>query len=1710
MKKILSLILLIATICLICSCVESTPSINQYTVTFKDHDGTVLKEEMVQEGHSATAPSDPLRIGYIFIGWSEDYTNVYKNTICIAQYEKDTNITFEYKVTFVDYNGTILKEDIVEEGKSATAPQNPERSGYNFIGWDKDYTNVTKDMIIVALYEKVQDVEVTKYTVTFITNCETVIESQEIEKGNKVTEPINPTKEGYTFDGWYLNNEKWSFVGYVVTSDIVLVAKWNINTYNIIYELNGGSVNNPKTYTVEDEIILNNPTKEHYEFIGWTTDTIQDPKLNVVIKNETNDKHFTAHFIPTKYTITFNENGGSEAEDIKFTIETNNIELPTPIRDGYDFIGWYENGVLATEFELRDYNLVAKWEEIKEEIDIKVYEENDQLYVNLGRYPQTVVTDASIINALSNINTENEFGYIEYNGKEYKKVVANPYAPNYTFINGNTIVEGNTYYFLVEPIKWRVLEESDGTYKLLSEMIIDNTNFYHTIDQNRTINGQKIYPNNYEYSNIRAWLNGYNGISYNVEDYTNKGFYDIAFTEEEKQLINTTLVDNSLSSTSDLNNSNICNNTNDKVYLLSRSDTLNTYYGFSSSYSEEDITRRAQVSDYARSKDCWISTYSGDYGNGDWWLRSPLYNGSSDARVVINFGVVGISYVDNACCSIRPALTITLNIDDYSKVEFKDYDGNLIKTDYVKKGENAIAPTPIREHYNFIGWDKDYTNVQNDLEVKALYEAIAYTITFNENGGSEVEDIEYTIETNNIELPTPTREGYDFIGWYEEDELIDSFEYRNYNLKAKWERKATEGLEYELSSDKTYYIVTGIGEVKDTDIIIPSVYNDLPVKCIGDRAFYVCPKLTRVYIPSSVTKIGYAAFAYCPNITSIIVDENNTVYDSRNNCNAIIETATNNLVSGCKNTTIPNDVKSIGDCAFEGCYNLTYIEIPNSVTCIGNCAFYGCSDLTNIEIPNSVTSIGASSFCGCTSLTSIEIPSSVTKIESNSFLKCPNLTSIVVNVDNTAYDSRNNCNAIIETATNNLVSGCKNTTIPNDVKSIGEYAFSDCTNLTSIEIPSSVIILHNFAFLNCSNLTSIEIPSSVTSIGWFTFSNCTSLTNINIPNSVTTIGGCSFDNCTSLTSIVIPDSVTSIAEDSFSRCTNLTIYCEATSKPEGWHSNWNSFNCPVIWGYAKKYTVTFDTDGGTQIDPITYMAEDENINLNEIKTEKEGYIFLGWFNESNIQVIEIQTSKCENIKLTAKWERKATEGLEYELSSDKTYYIVTGIGEVKDTDIIIPSVYNELPVKSIGDFSFRNSSLTSITIPSSVTCIGDSVFAFCSNLTSIVVDKNNKVYDSRNNCNAIIETATNNLVLGCKNTTIPNDVISIGDSAFRYSRLTSITIPSSVTCIGDSAFRNSRLTSITIPSSVTKIESNTFSHCLYLISIVVDKNNKVYDSRNNCNAIIETRTNNLVSGCKNTTIPNDVISIGDFAFEGCQNLTYIEIPNSVTSIGEYAFSVCPNLISIEIPNSVTSIGCDAFSDCTSLTSIEIPNSVTSIGERAFYNCTSLTNIEIGENVASIGKSAFEDCEKLTRIVIPHNVTTIGERVFYNCTSLTSIEIPNSVTSIGCDAFSGCTSLTSIEIPNSVTSIGERAFYNCTSLISIEIPNSVTSIGYFAFRGCTSLESIEIPNSVTSIGYDAFYNCTSLTIYCEATSKLEGWDSDWNYSNCPVVWGYVKE
>ena len=622
-----------------------------------------------------------------------------------------------------------------------------------------------------------------------------------------------------------------------------------------------------------------------------------------------------------------------------------------------------------------------------------------------------------------------------------------------------------------------------------------------------------------------------------------------------------------------------------------------------------------------------------------------------------------------------------------------------------------------------------------------------------------------------------------------------------------------------------------------------------------------------------------------------------------------------------------------------------------------------------------------------------------------------------------------------------------------------DFANAPLNTITNAIVSHDVVDLPANAFEGSysrpSALTTVLLPDTLQSIGDEAFYYCSSLTSITIPEGVTSIGSSAFSGCSSLTFITIPESITSIGSSAFDDCSSLEI---------------------VDFG--------------------------ENSQLTSIGNSA----FRG----------------CRSLN-----------------------------------SITIPD-----SVTSIGRYAFNDcSSLTSITIPSSVTSIEDGAFSGCSNIQKLYIDNLASYLNISYEIDSSPLFDTNqavSLYVGVElitNLEIPDGVTVIPDSAFRGINVTSVTIPSLVTSIERYAFYNcSSLTSITIPEGVTSIGDYAFSGCSSLTSITIpDSVTSIGRSAfYNCSSL---KTVNLEDNSQLTSIEVST-------FESCSNLTSITIPNSVTSIEDSAFYNCSSLTSITIPSGVTSIRSNAFKYCFKLVEVyDLTGSEglqitkgsagngyvgsyadyvytdkdTDLVQKAvedytfyYYNnimyLLSYTGSEKELNLPSIDKVkekfkdfsgdtyeireyAFYENTNITSVVIPNCVTSIGERAFYNCSSLKTVTFKDNsqLTSIGDEAFRSCRSLTSITIPNSVTSIGNSAFSSCRALTSITIPDSVTSIGYAAFENCSSLTSITIPDSVTSIGWYAFSFCSNLTIYCEASSRPSGWNSDWNYLGGDVYW-----
>lgn len=442
-------------------------------------------------------------------------------------------------------------------------------------------------------------------------------------------------------------------------------------------------------------------------------------------------------------------------------------------------------------------------------------------------------------------------------------------------------------------------------------------------------------------------------------------------------------------------------------------------------------------------------------------------------------------------------------------------------------------------------------------------------------------------------------------------------------------------------------------------------------------------------------------------------------------------------------------------------------------------------------------------------------------------------------------------------------------------------------------------------------------------------------------------------------------------------------------------------------------------------------------------------------------------------------------------------------------------------IEEIHDVAFFDcANLESINIPSSVNKIGEDILSCCIRLNSIKVDKRNPIYDSRNECNAIIRKQDNALLYGCKSTIIPSSVITMKSHAFLGCMMETVSIPVGVKIIEPTVYTYCvNLKKVKISSSVEELDYSSFYGCNNITSIEVDDRNKIYDSREGCNAVIETNRQRLVLGCSSTKIPAGVEEIGENSFRGCENLREIVIPEGVDLIDDCAFKGCSSLKKVSLPSSLNVFyGNSHFSDCISLESIHLPANVYLIPNYIFKGCVSLREIVVDkgnalydsrnncnavirssdnqliagcktsvivDGIKSIGAHAFRKHD-VTSIFIPASVEYIDSTAFLenkNCKSIMvdkgnavfKSEDSNSVVEKNTHKLVLACSTTKI-LPE-VTSIGAHAYLNTPLLIVL--PDGIKTIRYGAFMECADLNTIFIPSSVERIERFAFAGCENL-------------------------------
>lgn len=815
---------------------------------------------------------------------------------------------------------------------------------------------------------------------------------------------------------------------------------------------------------------------------------------------------------------------------------------------------------------------------------------------------------------------------------------------------------------------------------------------------------------------------------------------------------------------------------------------------------------------------------------------------------------------------------------------------------------------------------------------------------------------------------------YTWTDVYVPEEYKQTYQNTDYwrNFKSISDLSPTvDGIKYNITSP-TEAEVTNLGndEKYSGKITIPESITCLGktfnVVAINDAAFKDCSELHTVSIPNCVARIGRSAFYNCNSLSSVNIPEG-------------IEKISYNSFSGCAfltKVTIPESVKVIEGSSFENCSSLESINIPKHVTRIDERAFYGCISISSIDLPDSLTYISGQSFQNCSKLYSITIPRTVSNIGNNAFVGCDCL-SLVASLNETPPTlasfgsfSRGIPILLVPRGSKDMY---QNNISPDSNRGWKEYIYSS-SKVLEFDFDEG-----EFLVLKSSDGGKIVYNGQETKGDPIVFA----VKNGNdIPINIELDDNCEFISC-----LIDGDSIKEFTREA----NNIFSY---TLKADKGHVVDATFaNLFIEESVVVSDNMYYKILQGNEVElfpSISYFGSSDG-NRTPLYSGYSGSVVI-----PDSIIIPASLSHPQRVYIVTGINNLAFQDGYSGSSSTKLTSVVIGNNVTCIPDnafyrcrllesVVLPESLTEIgyhaffgcesletivfpnSLMSIGEGAFQGcEKLGSLTIPASVIKIAGRAFFGCHGLNIIIVESGNPVYDSRQNCNALIETKTNKLLLGCNSSFVPMGVVTINSDAFyRCSGLTSMVIPNSVSSIGNQAFRYcsgltaltlpqnlttidrlafsgcSNLTEIIIPRSVTSIGEWAFNECSSLTSINVSDGNSVYDSRNNCNAIIETTTNTLLFGCQNTIIPEDVIAIEQYAFCGCAGLTTIIIPENVSVIGEYAFYGCNSLTNIIIPNVITTINGNTFYGCSALSSILIGNNVNRIDDGAFYGCDNI-------------------------------------------------------------------------------------------------------------------------------------------------------------------------
>lgn len=718
--------------------------------------------------------------------------------------------------------------------------------------------------------------------------------------------------------------------------------------------------------------------------------------------------------------------------------------------------------------------------------------------------------------------------------------------------------------------------------------------------------------------------------------------------------------------------------------------------------------------------------------------------------------------------------------------------------------------------------------------------------------------------------------------------------------------------------------------------------------------------------------------------------------------------------------TIGSNVKTIGAKAFSKCSRLTSVTIPNNVKSIGAQAFQSCKALTSITLPDSIITISANMFDWCSALTHITLSQNLVSIEEYAFANCESLTNITYNgADHTSFQA------------------C----LPNTLKVIGANAFMECYMLSELSLGTGVETIGESAFSKCNALERIDFGTSLLSIELGAFAYCTSLNNVSIPNSTQKLADGVFSNCVLLDTVSIGNGMKSIGVSAFLG-TKILNDAEKMLVIDGW------------------------------------LIQYKDSTVTNVSIKQDVYGIANYAMAALPNLVQADFKGIKYIGYAAFYSSPAL----YRVSFDDA---LTDVGDYAFCQCpYLSNVTLGNGLRALGSYAFYGcGSLSDITFPDSLQSIGTRAFRKTGAYNKQSKGAKGVVYMGN--------WAVDYIPTGAQIATaiINDDTRGIANYTFNEQSLLLVSIPDTVEYIGRGAFYKCPMYMVNLPTSLKSIGDYAFYGCTYAnfggeyYDLVIPEGTE-YIGRSafyNCTNVLSIE------------VPGTVKSIGAYAFYGCKSVgltvEFTKDTGEKDENGSPITQVVPVTGYIKLGEGLESIGDRAFQGCENLSTIIIPNSVTSIGNRVFYKCAALNSVTLGEGITEIGEYLFYKCEKLETVIVSDSLASIGNYAFRGCIALKEFDFKN-VNTIGRYAFYGCTSLQSIVIPDTVISIGDYAFRGCTSATAIILPDSIESIGKHVFYGLKNT-SIYCEADAPKTDWNVHFNSSFRPIFWGVTLSEDG-------------------